>query len=251
MYYLDVMVTPELLVLWDVDHTLLDAGGLSSRLYGVVFAELFGHELPQVAPMAGRTDRAIITETLTLAGVPDPPGHVAAFIAGLTRQAPSYGELVRRRGHALPGAMAALTALAAPPATTAPNGTTRARQSVLTGNIRPLAEVKLGVLGLRGWLDLDIGAFGDTHEVRSELVHVARARAAAAAGTDFGGQATVLVGDTPLDVAAALATGARAVGVATGDFSEAALAAAGAHAVLPDLTDTPRVLAAIRARREQ
>jgi len=257
---LDVMLTPELLVLWDVDHTLLNAGGLSTHLYGVVFAELFGRELPQVAPMAGRTDRAIIVETLTIAGVPDPRGHVAAFIAGLTRQAPAYGELVRQRGHALPGAVAALTALAAPPATaattattatTAPNGTVGARQSVLTGNIRPLAEVKLGALGLRGLLDLDIGAFGDTHEARSELVHVARARAAAAAGADFGGEATVLVGDTPLDVAAALATGARAVGVATGNYSEADLAAAGAHAVLPDLTDTPRVLAAIRGRHGQ
>jgi phosphoglycolate phosphatase-like HAD superfamily hydrolase len=251
------MVTPELLVLWDVDHTLLDAGGLSSQLYGVVFAELFGHELAQVAPMAGRTDRAIITETLTRAGVPDPRGHVAAFIAGLTRQAPAYGEQVRRRGHALPGAVAALTALAAPPvppvppATAAPDGAVRARQSVLTGNIRPLAEVKLGALGLRGWLDLDIGAFGDTHEARSELVHVARARAAAVAGADFGGEATVLIGDTTLDVAAALATGARAVGVATGNTCEADLAAAGAHVVLPDLTDTPRVLAAILARHEQ
>jgi phosphoglycolate phosphatase len=249
------MVTPELLVLWDVDHTLLNAGGLSSQLYRVVFAELFGHELAQVAPMAGRTDRAIIVETLTLAGVPDPRGHVAAFIAGLTRQAPAYGEQVRRRGHALPGAVAALTALAAPPVppvpSAAPNGTVRARQSVLTGNIRPLAEVKLGALGLRGLLDLDIGAFGDTHEARSELVHVARARAAAVAGADFGGEATVLIGDTPLDVAAALATGARAVGVATGNTCEADLAAAGAHAVLPDLTDTPRVLAAILARHER
>jgi phosphoglycolate phosphatase len=240
------MVSPELLVLWDVDHTLLNAGGLSGHLYGVVFAELFGRELPQVAPMAGRTDRAIIVETLAMAGVPDPRGHVAAFIAGLTRQAPAYGELVRQRGHALPGAVAALTALAAPPTTTAPNGTARARQSVLTGNIRPLAEVKLGTLGLRDLLELDIGAFGDSHEVRSELVHVARSRAAVAAGADFGGEATVLVGDTPLDVAAALATGARAVGVATGNHSEADLDAAGAHAVLPDLTDTPRVLAAIR-----
>jgi len=180
-----------------------------------------------------------------MAGVPDPRGHVAAFIAGLTRQAPAYGELVGQRGHALPGAVAALTALAVPP-TTPPNGIARARQSVLTGNIRPLAEVKLGTLGLRGLLELDIGAFGDSHEVRSELVHVARTRAAAAAGTDFGGEATVLVGDTPLDVAAALATGARAVGVATGNYSETDLDAAGAHAVLPDLTDTPRVLAAIR-----
>ncbi len=241
------MAAPELLlILWDIDHTLVDAGGLSTYLYGVVFAELFGCELAQAAPMAGRTDRAIIVETLTMAGIPDPRGHVPAFIAGLTRQAPAYGERVRRRGHALPGAVAALTALTAP---AAPNGTAGARQSVLTGNIRALAEVKLGALGLRDLLDLDIGAYGDAHEVRSELVHVARARAAAAAGADFGGESTVLVGDTPLDVAAALATGARAVGVATGDYSEADLAAAGAHAVLPNLTDTPRVLAAIRGRR--
>ena len=76
-----------------------------------MFAELFGRELAQVAPMAGRTDRAIIVETLAMAGIPDPRGHVDAFIAGLTRQAPAYGERVRQRGHALPGAVAALTAL--------------------------------------------------------------------------------------------------------------------------------------------
>jgi phosphoglycolate phosphatase-like HAD superfamily hydrolase len=236
------MATPELLVLWDVDHTLVTAGGLSMHLYGVVFGGLFGRELDAIAPMAGRTDRAIILDTLGMAGVPDPGTHLAAFIDGLAREAPAFGERVRRRGHALPGAAEALAALAAPP-----NGhAARARQSVLTGNIRPLAEVKLGALGLRDHLDLDIGAYGDTHEVRAELVHVARQRAAALAGTDFPGPSTVLVGDTPLDVAAALATGARAVGVATGDYPEADLAAAGAHAVLPSLADTPSVLAAIR-----
>jgi hypothetical protein len=51
-----------------------------------------------------------------------------------------------------------------------------------------------------------------------------------------------VVGDTPLDIAAALSAGARAVGVATGSFSAADLVAAGAHAVLPDLTDTSLVL---------
>ena len=75
----------KLLVLWDVDHTLIDAGGLSSHLYGMVFAELFGRELPRVAPMAGRTDRAIIVETLILAGVASPREHVPAFIEELTR----------------------------------------------------------------------------------------------------------------------------------------------------------------------
>jgi phosphoglycolate phosphatase len=69
-------------------------------------------------------------------------------------------------------------------------------------------------------------------------VPVARQAARAAYGTDFGGLLTVLVGDTPLDV-----------GVATGSFSAADLAAAGAHAVLPDLTDAALVLAAVTGQR--
>ena len=111
--------------------------------------------------------------------------------------------------------------------------------------IRPLAELKLGLAGLGDHLDLDVGAYGDVHEVRAELVAVARRAAAAAYGLDFDGPSTVLVGDTPLDVAAALATGARAVGVATGSFPAADLAAAGAHVVLPDLTDTALLVAAV------
>ncbi len=59
------------LVLWDVDHTLINAGGLSAHLYGVVLLQLFGRELGRPAPMAGRTDRAIILDTFTLAGVPE------------------------------------------------------------------------------------------------------------------------------------------------------------------------------------
>jgi phosphoglycolate phosphatase len=248
----------ELLVLWDVDHTLIDAGGLSSHLYGMVFAELFGRELPRVAPMAGRTDRAIIVETLTLAGVASPREHVPAFIEELTRRAPAFGERVRARGRVLAGVPEALAAFAGGGGAFGGGGASGVRQSVLTGNIRPLAEVKLGALGLGDPLDLAIGAYGDLDEVRAGLVQVARERAAAAAGSgaagsgaagsggaDFGGEATVLVGDTPLDVAAALATGARAVGVATGTFTEQELIAAGAHAVLPDLSDTARVRAAV------
>jgi phosphoglycolate phosphatase len=55
----------------------------------------------------------------------------------------------------------------------------------------------------------------------------------------------VLIGDTPLDIEAARLTGARSVGVASGSFTVADLAAAGADVVLPDLADTPAVLAAI------
>jgi phosphoglycolate phosphatase len=241
----------DLLVLWDVDGTLLNAGGVGTDLYNVVFLQLFGRSLEAYAPMAGRTDRAIILETLELAGVPEPRRYVDPFIAGLTAHAPKVREAVAVRGHALPGAAAALAALAsaAPPGPgDAGDRSARVHQSVLTGNIRPVAEVKLSAVGLRDPLDLCIGAYGDDHEVRTELVQVARRRAAAVYGTssdDFGGRSTILVGDTPLDIEAALAAGARAVGVATGPCQAADLLAAGAHAVLPDLTDTRQVLQAL------
>ena len=60
----------DLLVLWDVDYTLLSASGLGNRLYAAVFKDMFGRDLTTVAPKAGRTDRAIAGDTLALAGVP-------------------------------------------------------------------------------------------------------------------------------------------------------------------------------------
>jgi len=240
-------------VLWDVDYTLLDAGGTGRELYEVAFREMFGRQMPQPGSMAGRTDRAIAIEVLTLAGVPEPWRRVGAFHALMAVRAPSLGRLARERVRALPGAAQAVAALGGLADGQAEGGRGRGQtvvQSLLTGNIRPLAEVKLGALGLTSHLDLDAGAYGDTHEVRAELVPVARRNAARAYGGGFDGQATVLVGDTPLDVAAALATGARAVGVATGGFSVAELAASGANAVLPDLSDTDRVLAAILDARD-
>jgi phosphoglycolate phosphatase len=229
----------DLLVLWDVDYTLLSASGLGNRLYGAVFKDMFGRDLTAVAPKAGRTDRAILLDTLALAGVAEPRAHVDEFLVALGRRVAALDGSVQAEVRALPGAAAAIAALAA----------AGVRQSVLTGNIRPLAAVKISAAGLGEHLDLDVGAYGDAHEVRAELVPVARQAAQAAYGTDFGGRSTILVGDTPLDVTAALATGARAVGVATGSFSAADLAAAGAHAVLPDLTDAALVLAAVTGQR--
>ena len=223
----------DLLVLWDIDGTLLNAGGVGRDLYDVVFVQLFGRSLSAYAPMAGRTDRAIILETLMLAGVDEPRRYVDPFIAGLSAQAPLMRSAMVSRGQVLPGAAAALAMVGG-----------HAHQSVLTGNIRPVAEVKLTALGLREGLDLCIGAYGDDHEDRTELVQVARRRAAAVHGRSssaFAGTSTVVIGDTPLDVAAALSAGARAVGVATGSYSADDLAAAGAHAVLPTLADVSLV----------
>ena len=116
-------------MLWDVDYTLVSADGLGTRLYEVVFAEMFGRELTAVAPKAGRTDRAIIADTLALSGVP--VSETGPFLASLTRAAEAGG--VPGAVRPLAGAAEAIAALAA----------AGVRQSVLTGNIRPMAELKL------------------------------------------------------------------------------------------------------------
>ncbi|HXW46332.1 MAG TPA: haloacid dehalogenase-like hydrolase [Streptosporangiaceae bacterium] len=227
---------PQILVLWDVDYTLVAADGVGRRLYQGALRELYGLDLPVTqAVFAGRTDSAIALEVLAAAGVPNPAAELGALHAYLAERAAGVADEVRKRGRILPGAAQALAALAG----------REVVQSLLTGNIPELARVKLSALDLTEHLDLSIGAYGDVSAIRADLVAVARSKAGARHGTDFGGRATVLVGDTPSDVEAALTTGASAVGVATGSFSAAELAAAGAHVVLPDLADTPAVVAAI------
>jgi phosphoglycolate phosphatase len=227
-------------VLWDVDFTLIDASGAGRRLYQTALRDVYGLELPRTAQsFGGRTDSAIALEILALAGVPDPLGQLQRFQDYLSRLAADLWEDVRRNGRTLPGVPDILAALAM--------GThgQPVIQSLLTGNLPELARVKLGALQLTEHLDLTIGAYGDISAVRADLVQVAQAKAAARHGGDFGGRYTVLVGDTPSDVEAALANDASVVAVASGSFSAAELEQAGAHVVLPDLANTPIALAAI------
>jgi phosphoglycolate phosphatase-like HAD superfamily hydrolase len=232
-------------VLWDIDQTLMSADGVGAQLYRRALQGMYGVELPRARmSFAGRTDSAIALEVLALAGVPDPAGQVRPFQAFMAAGARALADDLRERGRVLPGAADALAALAVA------QRDGHVVQSLLTGNLPELAAVKLATLGLDTHLDLTIGAYGDISAVRADLVAVARANAAALHGDDFDGRLTVLVGDTPNDVEAALQTGASAVAVATGSFTEAELAAAGAHAVLPDLADTDRVVELILAAPE-
>jgi phosphoglycolate phosphatase len=233
---------PGLLVLWDVDQTLVIAAGVGRAIYDVAFREMFGRDLPPSASlvsMAGRTDRAIALDILAGAGVSDPRSRIDEFQAIQTAHAPSMAGPISATGRVLPGVLAAIAAIAAG------QPGTRVVQSVLTGNVRAMADVKLGALGVTDHLDLDAGAYGTESEIRAHLVPIAQRNAAARYGGDFSGPGTVLVGDTPLDVEAALAAGARAVGVATGGYTIEDLTEAGAHAALPDLSDTARAVAAI------
>jgi phosphoglycolate phosphatase-like HAD superfamily hydrolase len=226
------------LVLWDVDHTLVDVGGVGARAFRVAFRKVFGRDdTAPLPPMAGRTDRAIAIDLLGANGIANPHRYLEEFRLAAEQALAELEGALRTEGRVLPGAVAALTALRG----------TSAVQTLLTGNIRAFAEAKMRVFGLSEHLDLDIGAYGWSHAVRARLVDMARSEARVRHGKEFLGRATVLVGDTPRDVEAALATDAAVIGVATGRYGVGELRDAGAHAVLADLTDTQAVLAAISA----
>jgi len=234
---------PPLLVLWDVDYTLVATDGAGRYLYEVVLAELYGLDMPSpLTSMAGRTDSSIALEVLTAAGVNEPEAELSRFQDLLAVRAPELDGMVREHGRVLPGAEAAIAAVAD---LAGRDDRQPVIQSLLTGNIPALARVKLGALGLTEHLDLSIGAYGDVSQLRADLVPVARQLAAGRYGADFSGTATVLIGDTPNDIEAAATAGARSVGIATGSFTMQQLIDAGADVVLADLTDADLLVAAL------
>jgi phosphoglycolate phosphatase-like HAD superfamily hydrolase len=224
------------LVLWDVDHTLMETGGVGSEVYASAFQKVTGRPLEQMADVSGRTEPVIFRETLKLHGIEDPGDLFSKFAQEQARGYAERADEMRRRGRALPGAAEALQALAI---------RDDIIQSVLTGNTRPSAEIKLRTFGLDRYLDLEIGAYGTDDDTRASLVNIARQRATSAHGIQFNRETTVLIGDTPNDVVAARDGAARIIAVATGKDSVDDLAAAGAGTVLADLTDTSALLAAI------
>lgn len=228
------------LVLWDIDGTLVQAGEVGRDIFTEAFQAVVGRAPDEVAAralvMAGRTDPEIALEFLTAHEIAEGALHLPAFSEALVTALAAKAALIRERGRALPGAREALAAL---------GRTEGVVQSLLTGNLQPNALLKLASFGLDGYLDFEVGGFGSDHHHRPSLVEVARAKAEAKYGTGFVGRATVLVGDTPLDVAAGRAGGARVVAVATGPFRADELRTTEADAVLEDLQDTDATLAAI------
>jgi phosphoglycolate phosphatase-like HAD superfamily hydrolase len=228
------------LVLWDIDGTLVQVGEVGRDIFTEAFQAVLGRAPDQVAAralaMAGRTDPEIALDFLAAHEIAEGERHLAAFNEALVTALAAKAAVIRERGRALPGARETLAEL---------GRTDGVVQSLLTGNVQPNALLKLASFELDGYLDFDVGGFGSDHQHRPSLVEVARRKAERKYGTAFDGTATVLVGDTPLDVAAGRAGGARVVAVATGNYPADELRATGADAVLDDLRQTGAVVAAI------
>ncbi|MEJ7826497.1 MAG: haloacid dehalogenase-like hydrolase [Solirubrobacteraceae bacterium] len=102
--------------------------------------------------------------------------------------------------------------------------------SLVTGNYEPIARIKLAAAGIGAHFARGQGGFGSDHEARAELPAIARRRAGEAGGEPWPRERTVLIGDTPRDIACARADGVRVVAIATGPFAIGELTAADAVA---------------------
>ena len=229
--------SPRLLILWDVDHTLLETRGVGLAIYQRAFPAATGKPLVELAKVSGRTELDIMRETLRINGVEPTDEAVDRLAAALIQGYEDARAELGGQGRALPGARETLAELA--------NRKTLF-QTVLTGNLREVARIKLEVFGLDAFLDLEAGAYGDDHQERAELVAIAQRRASQRAGVEFDNEATVLIGDTPNDVAAGLAAGVRVIGVATGKSTTGELCQAGATWVAEVITSVHELLQVIR-----
>ena len=214
---------------------------VSRAAYAEAFEAVAGRPLIQLPQVAGRSESEIFFDALALNGVDmrnggPAEGLLEPFSAELAAALAARSEDLPGQGRALPGAAEAMAAVAR---------LDGAVQSVLTGNSRPTAELKLRAFGLDGFVDFDIGGYGSEAYPKGTLLRVARRRAAEKHGVAFGENATVYVADSPRDVDAAHIGGARSLAVASGRASAAELRDAGADAVLPDLADAAALTALI------
>ncbi|MEM9374246.1 MAG: haloacid dehalogenase-like hydrolase, partial [Planctomycetota bacterium] len=222
-----------MLILFDIDLTLVDTRGSGMRCLEDAGRALFGPGFSaEGIEYGGRLDPLIIHDLLINAGVDPSTQHAAALRAGYTEQMQAAYESGRAGSEALPGALELVASLA---------GRDGVTLGLLTGNFEATGTLKLRAAGFE--MDpFEVRVWGDhsPHDPphRSHLPPVGIERFAAMKGRDPDPQQVVVIGDTVHDVSCALDNGCRSLAVATGHHTADQLAGAGAHRVVGDLART-------------
>ncbi|MHB8657035.1 MAG: HAD family hydrolase [Solirubrobacteraceae bacterium] len=232
-----------MLLLFDIDGTLLAGATDAHRdaLHAAV-RSVHGVEVSrtriEISP-AGRTDGEIARMLLLSAGVSalriDERADAVREACCREYAGRVPGDLSR---FVLPGVASLLESLA---------GQDRFRLALLTGNFEPVARLKLARAGIGGFFQARQGGFGSDSEDRASLPGIARRRAGVR-GRPHPRSATIVIGDTPRDIACAHADEVRCIAVATGPYGVAELREAGADAVVQDAGELTGVLDRFLAR---
>jgi phosphoglycolate phosphatase-like HAD superfamily hydrolase len=214
----------EKLILFDIDGTLIDPGGIGRKSVTRAFYEVFSIEDAfSGIKMAGKTDIQIIKEALALYGLPSGDGVIPNILSHYvnTLKKKINPDTMRIK----PGVKELLTHL---------SGVKGVHLGLLTGNIKKGARIKLGAFDLNGYFPF--GAFGDDHENRNELLPIAIEKFRKMSNVDISFSDCVVIGDTPKDVQCSRPFGATSIAVSTGPYSYESLLKTGADYVLKDLS---------------
>lgn len=176
---------------------------------------------------AGRTDRSLVREFFCAHQIEPTPANFDRFLDRYIFLLDYFlGQLEGRICPGVPEFLLGLRSLPQPPMI-----------GLLTGNIRLGGEIKLRRYGL--WDVFAVGAFGDDHEDRNEIARIALHRGQRAMGCDLEPGETLVVGDTPLDIACGRAIGARVLAVGTGGAAMKELAGHRPDWLVEDLLQLP------------
>src|ERR1043165_8841673 len=226
------------ILLWDIDGTLIHSvktGGY--KLYTIpVLEEIFGTS-GRLAEMrvSGMTDLQIVYEALRDAGISQKQvlDQAEVLVSRLTEEARRVTGNGVKFFEVLPGVRETLQALADHP---------RYQSGLVTGNIKPMAQLKMELVGLDQFFTLP-GAFGDESHNRRDLPARAAERIREYLQLDLAPEQFIVIGDTPNDIDCARHFGARAVAVGTGRFySREEILNHSPDRFLPDLSDVDLVL---------
>jgi phosphoglycolate phosphatase len=225
-------------LLWDIDGTLISTAGVGRRALEQAFARRFGRSDVLGFPFDGMTDPIIMRQGMVALGME--AGEIDREMHGILKiyldvLAEACAMAQSFRIHA--GIEAALALVAGRPGFSVGLG---------TGNIEPGARLKLAPVGLND--HFSFGGFGSDHGDRAQLIAIGADRGAARLGVPRAECRVVVIGDTPKDIAAAKAIGAESIAVATGSFTVAALAAAGATWALGNLADPTAATALLEGK---
>jgi phosphoglycolate phosphatase-like HAD superfamily hydrolase len=220
-------------LLWDLDGTLVRGKRFGAfKDYTVPMLEkVFGtagclHDLV----VSGMTDLQIVEEALRSEGITrehinSRRDELLTCYMDEMRRATGNGQQILE---AMPGARAVLQAV---------NEHPRYASALLTGNIKPAAQLKVEITGLAEFFPLP-GAFGNESFDRRDLPVIAARRISEHLGANLQPEQFIVIGDTPNDIACARHFGARVVAVASGRVHSAEdLAGCEPDALLPNLLD--------------
>jgi phosphoglycolate phosphatase len=218
--------TEPIVILFDIDGTLIDTGGAGAASWRLAFDELYG--IP--ADIGQFTD----------AGMTDPDVGRRTFEAVLHRspERHEFARLLERRLHYLHQTVAESKGYRVLPGVEEllPKLIDEGRLlGLTTGNVEAAAHVKLHRANLNRFFSF--GGYGSDSTDRAELTRTALRRASLVYGETVDADQAVVVGDTPHDVEAAHAAGMACVGVGSHHFTADQLRDAGADYAIASLED--------------